>query len=237
MTFGVLTTIAIIALIVAATRGIYVPWFTHYLKFFYSNAAVWIFLYFSAWATVIALLFPPYIVRLFSSVSILGYIVLVFLFIVAFPLIFRLLRMRAGTPEWLALMYPDEPILSPEERFILGKVGDVVFQDFAIGILILTFSDAGYSYPLIVGIFVALFAIAHLYIFLTSGFFWGLYYTTYAALGGFVFPFLILFIPGGIAYALIVHMLFYVVSAALFARFPQPSTAVSHHIVGHITQI
>lgn len=228
----VLVTVAMLAVIVAAARSIHVLLFTRYFKLTYSDAPVWTFLYFSAWAALIVLLFPHTVAALFKQVGIIGYMVLTFLFVVVFPLVFRTLRLRAGTPTWLSEQYPDEPILSPEERFILAKIGDVVFQQLAAGVLVLTLFNAGYTYPVIVGFFVVLFASAHLYIFRTSGFFWGLYYTMYAALSGFAFPFLILFLPNGILYGLLMHMLFYVLSAAFFAKLPRPSKAVSHDLMG-----
>ena len=231
----ILVPVGTIILVILLMRGIHTQLFTQRLKFFYSNAAAWLFLYFSAWAIVLGFLFPTHVWQLFSGVSVIGYILLVFLFVVLFPFIFHILRTKTEKQEWLANMYPDEPLLSPEEQFILGKTGDVIAQDFAVGILILLLAGAGVSYPVIVGIFVVLFALAHVYIFATSGFFWGLYYVTYALLAGFVFPFFVLFTSGGIAYVMVVHMLFYVVSAALFAKLPRPSKAVSKHILGRHT--
>ncbi len=224
--------VVLLAAIVAAARSAHVLLFTRYLKLTYVDSPVWTFFYFSAWALVVAILFPADIARLFSGVGALGYLALAFLFVVIFPLVYNLLRTRVGTPQWLETLFPDEPMLSLEERFIFAKVADVVFQDFAAGALVLTLFGAGFSYPIIVGVFVVLFALAHIYIFITSGFFWGLYYTTYAALGGFAIPFFILFVPGGIAYVLILHMLFYVLSAAFFAKLPRPTPAVSRHLVG-----
>ncbi|MDE1965898.1 MAG: hypothetical protein KGI41_01480 [Patescibacteria group bacterium] len=228
----VVFTVALLAALVAAARSIHLELVTRYFKLTYADSPVWTFFYFCAWALAVALLFPADIARLFAHVGALGYLALTFLFVVVFPLVFRFLRVRAGTPAWLAEQFPDEPILSPEEGFILAKVADVVFQDFVAGALIFTLFAAGFSYPAIVGIFIILFAAAHLYIFITSGFFWGLYYTTYAALGGFAIPFLVLFVGNGIVYVLILHMLFYVLSAAFFAKLPQPNAAVSRHLAG-----
>jgi hypothetical protein len=53
-----------------------------------------------------------------------------------------------------------------------------------------------------------------------------MHYTAFSAAAGFAVPFLIFFIPGGIAYAIIGHLSFYVLSAAFFAEFPRPSRAV-----------
>ncbi len=232
LTLALVPILVVLAIVVVA-RMIHRSLFTKYFKLTYTDAPTWTFLFFSAWAGVLAALFPYDIALLFGGVSMLGYMALLFLFVVAFPTVYRLLQMEDGVPEWLRHATPDEPILSLEGRFILAKTADVVFQQFAAGIVILTLSGAGLSYPTVVGVFVALFALAHLYIFATSGFFWGLYYTTFAALGGFAIPFFILFVPGGIAYALTLHMLFYVLSAAFFAKLPRPSKEVCRDLTGH----
>jgi len=218
--------------LIALARTIHVSLFTKYFKLTYTDAPVWTFLYFSAFALAVVLIFHAEAAILFAHVSPIGYITLLFLFVVVFPVIYRWLRLRSGVPKWLMELFPDEPILSLEERFILAKIADVVFQDLAAGVIILTLVANGLTYPVIVGIFVALFAAAHFYIFKTSGLFWGLYYSTYAALGGFAIPFLILFVPGGIAYVLVLHMLFYVISSVLFAKLPRPSRHVLHDLTG-----
>lgn len=223
--------IAIIVLVAGIARTVHWLLFTKQLKVTYSNAPVWTFFYFSAVAVVLGITFPALLARLFADVNLIGYLVLLFLFVVAFPATYHFLHEKVGVPKWLADMTPDEPILTLGERFILAKVADVAMQEFAAGMIILILSDAGVSYPVIVLASIVLFAAAHVYIFLTSGFFWGLYYTTYGALAGFAIPFLILFVPGGIAYALVLHMLFYVLSAALFAKFPQPHANVKHDLL------
>jgi hypothetical protein len=43
-------------------------------------------------------------------------------------------------------------------------------------------------------------------------------------------------VPAGIAYVLILHMLFYVISAAFFAKLPRPSKHVYHDLIGAAPQ-
>jgi hypothetical protein len=219
-----------IVLVVALARTVHWRLFQQYFKVTYTNSPVWTFLYFGAVSFLLIAIFPELTVRLFHAVTPVGYLILLFLFVVAFPATYRLLRETVGVPKWLADMTPDEPILTLGERFILAKVADVLMQELAAGMIILTLSASGVTYPFIVLVSIIVFGAAHLYIFATSGFFWGLYYTTYGALAGFAIPFLILFVPAGIAYALVLHMLFYVLSAALFAKFPQPSVKVRHDL-------
>lgn len=221
-----------LVLIAALARTIHFELFESYFKLTFADSPVWSLFYFSAWAAIVVYLFPGKIFALFAGVSSLGYLGLGFMLLVAFPALYYAIRTTDGSPEWLASLYPEEGMLTLGERYILAKIGDVVFQQFVASVLILTLSEHGVSYPAIVGVFVGLFAAAHFYIFRTDGLLWGMYYTTYAALSGFAFPFLILFVKGGIAYAIIVHMLFYVISGIFFAKLPRPSPAISREFNG-----
>ncbi|MFA6503018.1 MAG: hypothetical protein WCT45_02040 [Candidatus Paceibacterota bacterium] len=227
-----LTPIVGLMLIATAARAVHFELFEKYFKLTFADAPVWSLFYFSAWIALVVLLFPLQVQALFAGVSLLGYLALTFMLLVVFPVLYHAMRTRNGTPEWLAALYPNEGMLTLGERYILAKVADVVFQQLVAGALLLTLSVAGVSYPAIVGIFVGLFATAHLYIFRTGGLLWGLYYTTYAALSGFAFPFLILFVQGGIIYAILIHMLFYVLSGIFFAKLPRPSVDVAREFSG-----
>lgn len=226
-------TIGIVALISIAARSIHLIFFERYFKLTFEDAPVWSLFYFGGWTAVIALLFTDELKDLFGAISFSGYLILTLCLMVVFPFVYKILHESVGSPKWLAEIFPGQGMLSLEERYIVAKIGDVVFQQSAAGALIVALSAHGVSYPNIVFIFVALFAVAHLYIFRTAGFFWGLHYTAYATLGGFAFPFLILFVPGGIGYAILLHMLFYVLSAAFFAKMPHAKNAtISRELVG-----
>ncbi len=219
-------------LLSAIARTIHFELFEKYFKLSFENAPVWSLFYFGAWAALVAFFFPTEIHALFAQVSSLGYLSLAFMLLVVFPSLFHAIRTRDGSPAWLLALYPDEGLLTLGERYILAKIADVVFQQFIAGVLILMLAAAGVPYPTIVGVFVALFSAAHFYIFRTDGLLWGLYYTTYAALSGFAFPFLILFVPGGIIYAILIHMLFYVLSGIFFAKLPRPGAAITREFSG-----
>lgn len=231
-TASLLIPIGGLVLISALARTIHFELFEKYFKLTFADAPVWSLFYFGAWAILVALLFPVQARALFALVSLLEYLALAFILIVVFPMLYRALRERDGSPEWLIALYPEEGMLTLGERYILAKIADVAFQQLIAGVLILTLSAAGMSYPAIVGVFIGLFAAAHLYIFRTDGLLWGLHYTTYAALGGFAFPFLILFVPGGIMYAILIHMLFYVISGIFFAKLPRPSATIAREFSG-----
>ncbi len=219
-------------LLSSVARTVHLKLFERHFHLTFADAPVRSLLYFSAWSVIVILIFPAQVRELFIQVTPTYYLLLIFIMFVVFPGIFHTTRKREGSPQWLLAFFPAQGILTLGERYILAKIADVVFQQLIAGVMILILFQAGVSYPAIVGIFIVLFASAHLYIFRTSGMFWGIYYTTYAALGGFVFTFLILFVPAGIMYAILIHMLFYVISGVLFASLPRPHKSLYHDISG-----
>lgn len=221
---------ATLVLASCVARYVHYALFERYFKLTFEDAPVWSFFYFSLWTAVVVFSFPEEMSALFGSISFMGYFALVILFLVVFPAVYRGLKAKVGNPEWLAELYPGQGMLSLEERYIFAKIADVVFQQCVAGAMVLTLVGHGLEYPQITVIFLILFTLAHLYLFRTAGFIWGFHYTAYAALGGFAFPFFIIFVPGGIAYALVLHMLFYVLSAAFFAKLPRPNTAVRSYL-------
>lgn len=224
--------VTVLVLVSSAARAVHLILFERYFKLTFEHAPVWSLFYFGAWTTLVVLLFPAQMHALFAPVSFFGFFVLAFFLFAVFPLVYRTLRKRVGNPAWLLELYPGQGMLTLEERYIVAKIGDVIFQQCIAGAVILILAAGGVPYPQLVGVFVALFIFAHLYIFRTAGFFWGVHYTAYAAFGGFAFPFFIMFVPGGIGYAIVLHMLFYVLSAAFFAKMPNPTRAVCHDCVG-----
>ncbi len=231
-TFALFAPIVVLAVISTAVRLIHVSLFEKHFKLTFEHAPVRSLFYFTAWAFLVVYLFPAQVHELFMHVTLIDYLFLAFVMLVIFPGLYHVTRKQSGNPEWLAAFYPGQGMLTLGERYILAKIGDVVFQQLIAGAMILTLAAGGVSYPEIVITFVALFAAAHAYLFRSSGTFWGIYYTTYAALGGFAFTFFIIFVPNGIVYSILLHMLFYVLSGVLFAKLPRPSRAVYHDLSG-----
>lgn len=224
--------VALLVLISSTARFVHHKLFERYFKLSFVDAPVWSLIYFSLWTALVALLFTEEMRALFAQVTNFGYLSLVVVLLIFFPALFRVLKSKVGNPEWLAKLYPEQGLLSLEEAYIIAKIGDVVFQQCIAGAMILFLLSQGVEYPVITGIFVFLFMLAHLYIFKEAGLIWGLHYTAYATLGAFAFPFFIIFVPGGIAYSIVLHMSFYVLSAVFFAILPYPAKAVRRHI-GH----
>ncbi len=221
-----------LVLLSATARAIHFYLFNKHFHLTFAGAPWRSLGYFAAWSLVVGLMFPTQTAALFAQVTPTHYFFLTFMLLVIFPGLYRETREHAGRPEWLLAFSPEEGMLTLGERYIIAKIADVVFQQLIAGAMILTLATSGVAYPTIVGVFVVLFAAAHLYLFRTAGMFWGIYYTTYAALGGFAFTFLIIFVQAGIVYAILIHMLFYVLSGILFAKLPRPSKAMRHDLLG-----
>jgi general stress protein CsbA len=226
----VIVPIALLVLISSAARFIHLQLFQRYFSLTFEDAPVWSLFYFSFWTLVVVFFFPQEIQILFSQVTFLGYLGLFILLFVIFPAVYKLFKVHIGSPEWLTKIYPGQGMLTLEERYIFAKVGDVIFQQCVAGALLLTLFAYGFEYQYITAIFLILFTLAHIYIFVSAGVVWGMHFTAYAVLGGFAFPYFIIFVPAGIAYSIVLHMLFYVLSAVFFAKLPYPHPAVRRHI-------
>jgi hypothetical protein len=226
----ILVPLLLLIILSSIARYIHLIFFERCFKLTFEDAPVWSLFYFGFWTAVVVILFPVQTHYLFASISVFGYFLLASLLLVIFPAIFLFLRKYIGDPKWLSELFPGQGMLSLEERYIIAKIGDVIFQQSIAGVIVLLLVAQGLEYPQIVAIFLPIFLLAHLYIFRTSGFVWGIHYSAYAALGGFAFPFLIIFVPTGIAYAIVFHMLFYVLSAAFFAKLPYPHATIRKHI-------
>jgi len=227
-----LVSLSILLAVAIAVRFVYVVFLQSRLHLTFADAPARSFLYFLCASLFLIFLFPDEVETLFIDVTSVGYVVLLFVLFVVFPYVYRWLRKKNGAPTWLYQTFPTQTMLTLEESYIVAKVGDVVSQQLAGGIFILLLTAAGFSYEIVVFAFIGLFLASHLYLFFTSGFIWGLYYTGLALGGAFAIPFFILFVPAGIMWSIILHMMFYVLAGAFFAKLPRPTRAVCYDILG-----
>lgn len=173
------------------------------------------FLYFLLMAALLAVLLPTYAIQLFSA-PILIILFLLFMLVVINPWIYWLLKKEKHIPAKLAKANPEQQFLLIDERYLFSKTGDVIFQQTAVGCLMLIFVSAGVAFSELVPLFAFLFAALHFHLFFSAKKVWAAYFTICAAAAGFMFPYLILLVPGGIYFAIMMHMLWYVGSGALF---------------------
>jgi hypothetical protein len=201
-------------LIVNRLTFIYV--FNRRLHLSFSKNPTLTFLYFVFMGLAVAALFWGYTKELFFSSSILSVLVCLVVLTVLNPWIYDRLQALDKEPDRLAKANPDQQFLLIEDKYLLSKTGDVLFQQLVAGILILLLSKAGLPFDVLVPIFAGIFFLSHLHMFLSTRVIWALYFSMFATLGGFVLPFLILNVEGGIYYAIAIHMLWYVGSGAFF---------------------
>lgn len=173
------------------------------------------FLYFVGMGLAVALLFSDYAMILFEP-----YVIPVMAFLVVAtvinPWIYDRLQEMKKLPKKLSKANPDQQFLLIDDRFLLAKTGDVIFQQIVAGILLLIMAAYGIPFETLVPLFAGIFFLIHLHMFMSTRVIWALYFSIFAALGGFVLPFLILNVPGGVYYALCLHILWYVGSGAFF---------------------
>lgn len=183
------------------------------------------FVYFLLMAGLIIILFPGYAALLFGGASILTVLFCLFVLVVVNPWVYRSLKKSNHVPARLAKANPEQQFLLIDEKYLFSKTGDVIFQQVAVGVLMLIFFGAGLPFEQLVPLFALIFALLHFHLFFSAKRLWATYFTVCATVAGFMFPFLILLVPGGIYYAIVIHTLWYVGSGALFGLVETEGTA------------
>lgn len=182
----------------------------------FSKNPSFMFLYFVGMALMVVVLFWGYARVLLLPVSVISVLTCLVVLTVLNPWIYDRLQSLKRQPTKLAHAHPDQQFLLIEDRYLLSKTGDVIFQQIAAGILILIMTKAGIPFETLVPLFAGIFFVSHLHMFLSTHIIWAVYFSLFAVLGGFVLPFLVLNVDGGIYYGIAIHMLWYVASGAFF---------------------
>jgi len=213
---GLFIEIAFLLVIVMVNRLGFIYVVNRRLHLTLSKNPLLTFLYFILMTAVLAVLFPHYAAVLFQSGSTMAILFCLFVLFIINPWVYARLKELHQTPSKLAEAFPDQQFLLIDTRFLFSKTSDVIFQQVAVGIMLLILSEAGIPMSELVPLAALVFAIIHLHMFFATRILWATYFTISATLGGFMLPFLILGVPGGIYYAIVIHMLWYVGSGALF---------------------
>jgi hypothetical protein len=214
MTFWVEVGVLFAAFLINRLTFIYL--FNRKLHLTFSQNPALTFLYFIGMGVGVGFLFPAYTIELFFPHSVTSIIVCLAVLFVVNPWVYDRLEKTDKEPDKLAKANPDQQFLLIEDKYLLSKTGDVIFQQIVAGILILLLAKAGVPFETLVPVFAGIFFLSHLHMFMTTRVIWALYFTIFATLGGFVLPFLVLTVEGGIYYAIAIHMLWYVGSGAFF---------------------
>lgn len=174
------------------------------------------FVYFILMTLLIAGVFYPYAALVFHPGTSLTLIFFLFVLFVVNPWAYRHMKEAGIVAKRLAKLYPGQSFLAIDERYLLSKTGDVIFQQTALAILALMLTALGMPFTTLVPVFAIAFALLHLHLYLSMPVIWATYFTICAAAAGFILPYLLLLVPGGVYYAIVLHLLWYVGSGALF---------------------
>lgn len=174
------------------------------------------FVYFIVMSLVVVALFFPYAVTAFNPGTSLTVMFFLFVLFVLNPWAYRHMKEAGLVARRLSKLYPGQSFLQIDERYLLSKTGDVIFQQTALAILALMLTALGVPFTTLVPVFAIAFAVLHLHLYLSMPPVWATYFTICATASGFVLPYLLLLVPGGVYYAIILHLLWYVGSGALF---------------------
>ncbi len=179
------------------------------------------FLYFIGTALAVAVLFWAYAVELFTTHSVVSVFACLAVVTVLNPWVYDQLEKRERRPTRFARAHPDQQFLLIEDKYLLSKTGDVIFQQLVAGILLLIMARSGIPLETLVPVFAGIFLLSHVHLFFITKAIWALYFSIFATLWAFVFPFLILYVEGGVYYAIAIHTFWYVGSGAFFGFLEQ----------------
>ncbi len=169
-------------------------------------------IFFLSVTALLALMFPREALSLYSHPTPLAGICLLLVFSVVNPALYAFARARGkGTP------IRDLELLAIDNRFLISKSADVLFQQTAFGIFITLLANAGFSFVALALIFAVLFIAGHVGMFLRVSPRWASYFLFSSLVFSIPLVWQLLYVPAGIYFALCVHMLWYTVGGAAFA--------------------
>lgn len=174
------------------------------------------FAYFLLLTLFVFFLFPFYAAQLFYGTLYSLFFTAIVLGLLN-PWIYRFISREYEHMRNTTEAHPDLELLNLAPPFLFSKLGDVVFQQVVVGILILML--AGTLLPVwgTALLCASVFCLGHLGLFFRIPREWAFYFLVSAAIGGAFLPFLILFVEGGFYYAVSLHMLWYVATGAFYA--------------------
>lgn len=202
--------------LVLVNRLAFVYVFTRRWRLTFTENPILTFLYFILATILVAFLFPREVADLYHPGSILMVVFFLFMLLVFNPWVYRHLKRDHHLPMMLSKASPEQAFLAIDERYLFSKTGDVLFQQTTVGILLMVLYHAGLSLEVLVPLFALIFALLHVHMVFSARPIWAMYFIASAAAGGFILPFILLTMEGGIYLTTVLHMLWYVGSGALF---------------------
>ena len=108
---------------------------------------IYTFVYFGLWSCFLFFLFPDYASAFFSLITSLWSIIILCVAYGLFYFLYRYVRHHVPEPELLIAKVPNQTFLQLRYAFLIGKSGDILFQQLAFYILFMytvtLFPDTG----------------------------------------------------------------------------------------------
>lgn len=168
-------------------------------------------------------LFWPYVTRVLGDFSPTPLVALA-VFMLGQAVLYVYLPRYLSEPKEYFQRYPDREYLKIDWRRLISKSADILAQQVFVVLLVLSLKDSGFSFWEIILAFGVLFALVHVPLFLREYPAWpaGLFAGAVAAFS-VIFPPLILFVPYGFVYNIILHWIFYTVTGSVFWLLYRPT--------------
>lgn len=199
----------------------YVAWgffyiFLHRRGITYTEYFWWTTGYFITVGGVLSLLFWEFIIRILQNFAITP--ILVFGAFMLFQiLLYIYIPKQVRGPKEYFLSYPDRYYLKIDWRRLISKSADIFAQQICIVLLVLFLHDIGLPFSQIVFWFGVLFMLLHVPLIMSERGQWPSWvFCAIVLVFSVVFPLLILYVPYGFIYNMILHWLFYTIMAVTF---------------------
>lgn len=129
-------------------------------------------------------------------------------------LMYNYIRKNYKKPEKLIKQNPLNFFLRLENKYLVSKSFNILFQQVMILILVILLKQS-LSLDKIIISFAIFFGLGHLFLSFFMGKFFSIFFTIFAVLSAIIFPIIILYVPSGFIYTYIIHWIFYI-SIGLF---------------------
>lgn len=182
----------------------------------YTRHYIWTTLYFLGVGAIIATIFRIYLAPIVQQFSLLPFIVFgVFMLVQLFIYVYVPKYLKAPTEYFEK--YPNRYYLKLDWRRLVSKSADIAAQQAFIVLLVVFLKDAGLPLVQILFWFCLLFLFLHIPLLASERGRWPMYlFGVVVIVFSIIFPILILYIPYGFIYNIILHWLFYTTVAVVF---------------------
>lgn len=202
---------ALLVLCIASVSWLFFTYvLKHRLGFSYISTPFKAVVFFLLLTAVVAFLFPAEVTQLYSNPPVFAVLFCLGVLCVINPLLYAYARKKGSPTD----AHRDLEMLSLRWNFFVSKPSDVLYQQTSFGVFLLLLADAGVSFVTLVGLFAAAMFLTHLGMFLSVPRRFAWYFLVSSVVFSIPVVWLILFVPGGVYYALGLHMLWYVLGGA-----------------------